>query len=69
MVSTKQDNLKDPDSFEAINWSPVQTNFDGGYYVRCKYRAKNSFGGYDIANQIFYMDSKGNVLRYVDANE
>jgi hypothetical protein len=34
-----------------------------------KYRAKNSFGGYDISNQIFYMDSEGNVLRYVNVNE
>jgi len=64
-----KDNLKDPDSFVAIEWSPVQKTADGGYLVRCKYRAKNSFGGYDVSNQIFYMDSEGNVLRYVDVSE
>lgn len=33
--------LKDPDSFEAIEWSPVQ-NTDTGYMVQCKYRAKKN---------------------------
>jgi hypothetical protein len=64
-----KDNLKDPNSFDAIGWTAVQKTPDGGYSVRCKYRAKDSFGGYDISNQIFYMDSEGNVLRYVDVSE
>jgi len=63
-----KDNLKDPGSFDAIEWSPVRKTDNGGYVVRCKYRAKNSFGGYDIYNQIFTMDSEGNVLGYVDAD-
>lgn len=64
-----KDNLKDPASFEAIEWSSVQKTPDGDYLVRCKYRAKNSFGGFEISNQIFYMDSEGNVLRCVDVSE
>jgi len=59
-------NLKDPDSFEAIEWSPVNKQSDGSFMVRCKYRAKNSFGGYIIENQIFYLDSRGNVTNYID---
>ncbi len=63
------DNLKDPDSFKPIEWSPVLKTPSGHYTVRCKYRAKNSYGGYDIFNQLFYMDSQGNVIQYVDVNE
>ena len=57
-------NLKDPDSFEAIEWSPLKKQSNGGYMVRCKYRAKNSYGGYVVENQVFYLDSKGNVTGY-----
>ena len=57
-------NLKDPDSFEAIEWSPLNKQSNGGYMVRCKYRAKNSYGGYVVENQVFYLDSKGNVTGY-----
>ena len=54
-------NLKDPGSLDVIEWSPVVKRSDGGYQVRCKYRAKNSLGGYVIENQIFIMDANGNV--------
>lgn len=57
-------NLKDPDSFEAIEWSPVAKT-ENGYMVRCKYRAKNSYGGYIIENQIFILNKKGNVISVV----
>ena len=53
--------LKDPDSYQSIEWSSVQKEGDG-YFVRHKYRAKNSFGGYVIENKIFYLDSYGNVI-------
>lgn len=59
-------NLKDPGSLDVIEWSPVAKRSDGGYQVRCKYRAKNSFGGYVISNQVFVMDSNGNVLTVYD---
>ncbi|MFZ5804893.1 MAG: hypothetical protein ACOY7U_08580 [Acidobacteriota bacterium] len=55
-------NLKDPDSLEFIEWSPVQKTRDGGFMVRAKYRAKNSFGGYVVENRLFFMDSAGNVI-------
>lgn len=54
-------NLKDPGSFEAIEWSPVAKTADG-FVVRCKYRAKNSFGGYVIEDRIFKLDKSGNVI-------
>ncbi len=53
-------NLVDPKSFEAIEWSKV-IKANNGFIVRCKYRTKNSLGGYVINNQTFYMDSEGNV--------
>lgn len=33
------------------------------YSVWHKYRAKNSFGGYEISDQTFYFDKDGNVIR------
>jgi tRNA G10 N-methylase Trm11 len=60
-----QNNLKDPKSFEAIEWSKVAKT-DSGFMVRCKYRAKNSFGGYGIENKIFLLDRSGRVLSVFD---
>lgn len=53
--------LRDPDSYESIEWSEVKEKSDG-YYVRHKYRAKNGFGGYVVANQLFHLDFSGNVV-------
>lgn len=58
-------NLKDPKSFEAIEWSEV-VKTGKGYMVRCKYRAKNSFGGYAIENKVFMLDQKGSVISAFD---
>jgi hypothetical protein len=57
-----KNNLKDPDSYQSIEWSAVLKKDGGGFMVRHKYRAKNGFGGYGIENQIFTMDSAGNVI-------
>lgn len=57
--------LRDPDSYESIEWSEVKTKSDG-YYVRHKYRAKNGFGGYVVANQLFHLDFNGNVVGVKD---
>lgn len=57
----KEELLKDPGSYEGIEWSQVNENSDGTYWVRHKFRAKNSFGGYVVYNMIFYLDSDGNV--------
>jgi hypothetical protein len=59
-------NLKDPDSYEGIEWSPVQKLSDGTFSVRHKYRAKNSFGGFVVENQVFVYDAQGNVLSAKD---
>jgi hypothetical protein len=64
-----RDNLLDPNSIEYIEWSPVVENDDGTYLVRVKYRAKNSFGGYVIKNQIFTLDQEGKVTTVVDHPE
>lgn len=54
--------LKDPDSYEGIEWSNVIKNNDGTFVVRHKYRAKNSFGGYVVSNQMFMLDARGKVI-------
>lgn len=66
VVQYLKDNLKDPDSYSGVEWSSVIKTDDGGYYVRHKYRAKNSFGGYALENKVFYLDSKGNVINVID---
>lgn len=52
--------LKDPASYEAIEWSKV-VKIPAGYAVRVKYRAKNSFGGYVIEQKMVTLDVAGNV--------
>lgn len=58
--------LKDPDSYQGDGWSDVIRRGDGGFQVRHKYRAKNSFGGYVNKNKVFILDSKGNVKKTYD---
>jgi hypothetical protein len=58
-------NLKDPDSYQSIEWSKVVKTDGGGFMVRHKYRAKNGFGGYTIEEQVFILDAQGNVLEAV----
>lgn len=58
-------NLKDPKSYEPIEWSEVYRN-GNNYIVRHKYRAKNSFGGYVISNQKFVLNSEGNIISVTD---
>lgn len=60
VVKYLKNNLKDPDSYESIEWGNV-TETDNGYIVRHKYRAKNSFGGYVIEHLIFHIDWQGNI--------
>ena len=59
--------LKDPDSYEGVDWSKVVTTYEPGgirYKVRHRYRAKNSYGAVVTNNQIFYMDAEGNVINH-----
>lgn len=55
-----KNNLKDPDSFEAIAWGKVERTTNG-YSVWCRYRAKNSFGGYVVEAQKFTINDDGVV--------
>lgn len=48
VVYLKQNVLKDPDSFELIEYSSVYDEQKQKYSVILKYRAKNSFGGFVI---------------------
>lgn len=57
--------LRDPGSYESIEWSNVVEQGDG-YMVRHKYRARNGFGGYNVSNNVFLMDSLGNVIQVLD---
>jgi len=59
-------NLKDPKSLEFIEWSPVHKSRDGTFTVRAKYRAKNSFGGYNVENKVFFLDATGEVINTMD---
>ncbi len=59
--------LRDPNSYESIEWSEVKRK-DDGYYVRHKYRAKNGLGGYVVANQLFHLDFNGDVVDVKDLN-
>jgi len=59
-------NAKDPGSLDFIEWSPVVKTDRGDFVVRVKYRAKNSFGGFVIANKQFYLDSRGNIVANAD---
>lgn len=56
----KSSYLKDPDSFQAIEWGKVIKNC-GTYVVSVKYRARNSLGGYVVETRIFTLDADGNV--------
>lgn len=53
--------LKDPKSYESIEWSTVSEK-DGYYFVNHKYRAKNSFGGYVIETIAYKLDENGTVI-------
>ena len=54
--------LKDPGSVEYISWSPVVRNKNGTFMVRVRYRAKNSFGGYVIGEDVCGLSANGRVL-------
>ena len=55
-------NVKDPSSLEFIEWSPVRKTTDGRFLVRVRYRARNSFGGYVVENNVFLLSATGNVI-------
>lgn len=54
-------NLNDPSSYQSIEWSNVIKS-GNIYLVRHKYRAKNGFGALMVYEQVFSLDSLGNVV-------
>lgn len=65
-----KNNLKDPKSYEGIEWGNlVEQDMPGySYTIWHQYRAKNSFGGYVVSKQMFYLDSLGSVVNVEDVN-
>lgn len=55
--------LKDPDSYQSIGWGKVTKLESGGYQTWHEYRAKNSYGGYDVGKYMFLLSPTGEVLR------
>lgn len=53
--------LKDPDSFRTIKWGNV-VETSGKFAVRLNYRAKNSFGGLVVSDEVFFLDEQGHVI-------
>jgi hypothetical protein len=61
------ENANDADSLEFVEWGPVvKLTGDFGYAIRCKYRAKNVFGGYILKHQMFRFDVHGNFISVRD---
>jgi hypothetical protein len=60
-----KNSLKDSKSYESIDWSGVE-KVGVNYKVRHKYRAKNSYGGYIIENQVFTINKEGAVITIQD---
>ncbi len=60
-----QENLGGPESLEFFRWSLVKKTKDG-FTVRCKYRSRNSSGEYVLADQIFYMNANGKIIKVLD---
>ena len=68
-METTQDLIEEYDNLMQAGLDEVAVNEmenGNGYYVRHKYRAKNSCGGYVIENKVFFLDSNGNVTYTVD---
>jgi len=61
VVQYLKHHLKDPDSFDAIDWGRVDRSC-AGYTVQVRYRARNSFGGMVIETREFQLDTAGNVI-------
>src|SRR5262249_41557886 len=61
-------NLRDPDSYQSIEWYKVTKNNEGRFTVRHKYRAKNGFGGYNVVDSMFLLSSSGDVISELKLN-
>lgn len=57
-------NLKDPDSYDEIEYSSVYNEARQCYVVDLKYRANNSFGGKTIERYICDVKFEGNNVKF-----
>lgn len=60
-------NLKEPDSLEVIEWGKVK-KAGTGYSVRCEFRARNSFGGYNVQTEVFLFNKDGWLISTAPLN-
>lgn len=63
-IFLKRHYLKDPDSYEGIDWGPsgIYMKENNTYFMMHKYRARNSFGGYVVENPMFILNENGDVV-------
>ena len=61
-----KNNLNDPNSYQPIEWSRIIETDKGVYSVRHRYRAKNAFNALIVCDQVFSMDSLGNIINVQD---
>lgn len=54
--------VRNPETVEFVKWYPVQ-KYERGYYVRCRYRTDGGSFGIIDEDKIFYMTSRGRVIR------
>ena len=61
-------NVRYPESYEVIGWSEVQESFSGeyAYFVRHQYKLINDRGNIVSKDQVFYLDTFGNVTDFDD---
>ncbi|MEW5928895.1 MAG: hypothetical protein AB1941_15650 [Gemmatimonadota bacterium] len=61
----KRQVLRDPDSYESIEWGPVRAT-PAGFSVWHRFRARNGFGGYAVETYRFELDAAGAVVSYTE---
>ena len=60
--------LKDPDSYQSMNWGPsgIYNKENKTYFMMHKFRAKNSYGGYVIEEWLFVLNADGRVVQMIN---
>jgi hypothetical protein len=58
--------LRDPDSYESVQWYLPIENSDGTYQVTHTFRAKNGFGGMNEETHTFTLSSNGREVLSVN---
>lgn len=61
-----KEHLKDPKSYEGIDWYTLKNEGQSSLTIIHKYRAKNSFGGYVVECKAFILDDYNNIIDVYD---